>query len=145
MAIPILGSVLEGIFGSVKDLASEVIVDKDKKAEILFKIKELEDKAGARLHEELMGQIETNKVEAAHPSIFVAGWRPAIGWVGATGLAYSFVIAPFLDIWLSVPELDTGTLMTLVLSMLGIGAQRSFEKVKGVDTGGVSRLGPKTQ
>ncbi len=134
MAIPILGSILGGIFSSVKDLASEAITDKDKKNEILYKIKELEDRAGERIHEELMGQIEINKVEAAHSSIFVAGWRPALGWCGATGIAYSFIVAPFLDIWLSVPELDTGTLMTLVLAMLGIGAQRSFEKVKGVAT-----------
>ena len=141
--IPILGDILKGVFGTVKDLASEVIVDKDKRNEILFKVKELEDKADSRLHDELMGQIDVNKQEAAHPSIFVAGWRPAIGWVGAIGLGYSFVIAPFISIFTTVPELDTGSLMTLVLSMLGIGAQRTYEKVKGVATESVSKLGPK--
>ncbi len=130
MGLPIIGDILN----AVKDLASEVIVDKDKKADILFKIKELEDKANERSHQELMGQIDVNKEEAKHSSIFVAGWRPALGWTGATGIAYSFIVAPFLDIWLNVPELDTGTLMTLVLAMLGIGAQRSYEKVKGVAT-----------
>ena len=141
--IPILGDILKGVFGTVKDLASEVIVDKDKRNEILFKVKELEDKADSRLHDELMGQIDVNKQEAAHPSIFVAGWRPAIGWVGAIGLGYSFVIAPFISIFTTVPELDTGSLMTLVLSMLGIGAQRTYEKVKGVATESVSKLGAK--
>lgn len=135
MGIPILGD----IFNAVKDLASEVIVDKDKKNEILFKIKELEDRADERLHEELMGQIEVNKVEAAHPSVFVSGWRPAIGWVGAAGAAYSFVVAPLLEFvcrlfgWTgTMPELDSGQLMALVTSMLGVAGIRTYEKYQGV-------------
>lgn len=141
MGLPIIGDIIT----AVKDLAGEVIIDKDKRNEILFKLKELEDKSNDRLHEELMGQIDVNKTEAAHPSIFVAGWRPAIGWVGATGLAYTFVISPFISIFTTVPVLDTGSLMTLVLAMLGIGAQRTYEKINGVAATGVSRLGPKLQ
>jgi len=87
-----------------------------------------------------MGQLEINKVEAQHASIFVAGWRPAIGWVCVIGLAYNFLFYPMLT-WLvavtgseiNPPELLSENLMELVLGMLGLGALRSFEKWKGVN------------
>lgn len=137
MGIPFIGDLIDG----VKDLISEVIVDKDKRNEINLKLRELEDTALARYHEELMGQIEVNKQEAASGSVFVAGWRPFIGWVSGAGVAWTFVVGPLAE-WVSrlfgwmgkMPELDTGQLMALVLAMLGIGAQRTVEKVKGVST-----------
>lgn len=95
----------------------------------------------AKLDQELMkGQIATNQVEAAHRSVFVAGWRPAIGWIGAIGLGYSFIIEPMAS-WAArvifsyagtFPALSTGDLMWLVAGMLGFGTVRAFEKVKGV-------------
>lgn len=134
MGIPILGDIIDAVGG----LASEFIVDKDKKNELKVRIEELRDKADQRLHDELMGQIEVNKVEAGHASIFVAGWRPFIGWTGGAGLAYSFVLSPFIEFAARIfgytqpmPELDTGQLMTLVLAMLGVGAMRSYDKGKG--------------
>jgi uncharacterized membrane protein (DUF106 family) len=142
MGIPIIGDII----GAVKGLVSEVVVDKDKKNELLVRLKELEDKTDERFHQELMGQIEVNKVEAAHPSIFVAGWRPAVGWISAIGLGWQFVLSPFAETiarwsgWLGqMPAVDTESLMMLVLGMLGIGAQRSFEKFKGVETTVVKR------
>lgn len=87
---------------------------------------------------ESQGQSEINKIEAAHSSIFVSGWRPAIGWVGAIGLGYNFLLYPFLDWFLTLvgvttalPKPDNETLMALVYAMLGIGAMRSFDKWKG--------------
>lgn len=137
MGLPIIGDIID----AVKDLASEVIVDKDKKNEVFVRLEELRDKADQRFHDELMAQTEVNKVEAAHPSLFVAGWRPAVGWVGAIGLGWAFVLSPFAETvsrWFgwtgAMPVVDSGTLLTLILGMLGIGAQRSFEKVKGVET-----------
>lgn len=132
MGIPIIGDII----GAVGKLAGKAIVDKDKRNELNFKLEALKDKADERFHDELIGQIEVNKIEATHSSIFVAGWRPFIGWTGGVGLAYHFVVSPFLDIFIvePMPELDAATLMTLVLAMLGVGAQRSFDKIKGVDT-----------
>jgi len=137
MGIPIIGDII----GAVKDLAGKAIVDKDKKNEILYKLQELEDKADQRFHDELMGQIETNKIEASHSSIFVAGWRPFIGWVGGVGLAYTFVLSPFIELIArargfvgEMPMPDANQLMTLITAMLGVGAMRSYEKVKGVAT-----------
>lgn len=137
MAIPILGDIISG----VKDIVSEVIVDKDKRIEINYKLQELEAQAEIRLHEELMAQAEINKVEAANESVFVSGWRPFIGWVGGFGVAWTFVISPIAE-WISrlfgwagkMPELDTGQLMALVTAMLGVAGYRTYEKVKGVAT-----------
>lgn len=137
MGIPIIGDIIDAVGG----LVSEVVVDKDKKNELQVRLKELADKADERFHEELMGQIEVNKVEAAHSSIFVAGWRPAVGWISAVGLGWQFVLAPFTETvakWFgwtgTMPVVDTESLMMLILGMLGIGAQRSFDKMKGVET-----------
>jgi len=137
MAIPIIGDVIS----AVKDIVGEVIVDKDKRIEINYKLQELEDKAQERLHEELMAQAEINKVEAANASVFVSGWRPFIGWVSGAGVAWTFVVGPVAE-WGSrlagwrgaMPELDTGQLMALVTAMLGVAGYRTFEKVKGVET-----------
>lgn len=137
----ILGKILSEIASPITDLISEVVVDKDKKNELNYKLQELINEADQRYHEELMGQIEVNKVEAAHASLFVAGWRPFIGWVGGVGLAYSFVLAPFIEFIArangyvqEMPMPEAGTLLTLVLAMLGVGGMRSFDKLQGTDT-----------
>jgi hypothetical protein len=86
-------------------------------------------------------QAMTNIEEAKHASVFVAGWRPAIGWVCAVGLGYHFLMFPFAGLIATVidPEIilprlvDVGELMTLVLSLLGLGAMRTVEKSKGVN------------
>ena len=134
----LLGGILGDLISPIKDILGEVIVDKDKKNEIEFKLQEIVDKADERYHEELMGQIEVNKVEAQHASLFVAGWRPFIGWTGGVGLAYSFVLAPFIEFIArangytqDMPLPDASQLMVLVTSMLGVGAMRSYDKQKG--------------
>jgi hypothetical protein len=81
---------------------------------------------------QMSAQIEVNKVEAAHKSLFVAGWRPAIGWICGFALLYSTIVSPILGIWLEVPEVDTSLLTTVLMGMLGLGAMRTFEKTKGV-------------
>ncbi|WP_051605568.1 3TM-type holin [Sediminibacter sp. Hel_I_10] len=88
-----------------------------------------------------MLQVELNKVEANHKSIFVAGWRPFIGWVCGSALAYNFILQPLLEFVLSAsgvtvspPELEIGQLITIVLGMLGMAGYRTYEKYKSVDT-----------
>lgn len=84
-------------------------------------------------------QAAINQVEAGHASIFVSGWRPFIGWVCGAGLAWAFVVAPMAG-WLLpavgatvvLPVLQMEYLLELVVAMLGLGALRSFEKLKGV-------------
>lgn len=90
----------------------------------------------------VQGQLDTNKAEAASPSIFVAGWRPFVGWVCGTGFGVQFVIGPLAE-WgsgllghpVKFPPMDLGTMMPLLLGMLGLGGMRSAEKINGVNSG----------
>lgn len=86
------------------------------------------------------GQLEVNKVEAAREGIFVSGWRPFIGWTCGGAFAYKFVLAPFIvlildamGIHLILPVLDFTEMSTVLLGMLGLGAMRTTEKIKGVN------------
>ena len=79
-------------------------------------------------------QTKINEIEAQHRTVFVAGWRPFIGWVCGVALAYNFVIRD-LFIWALKPEivppaLQMEHLMTVLLGMLGLGGLRTYEKVK---------------
>lgn len=84
-----------------------------------------------------LAQIDVNKTEAAHGSIFVAGWRPAIGWICAAALAYSYMIVPLVGFALTMagkpvpkwPVLDNN-LWELMFGMLGMGALRSWDKAQ---------------
>ncbi len=78
-------------------------------------------------------QVEINKIEAGHRSLFVAGWRPFIGWVCGLGLANAFLVTPFLDAYLpgTSVSLPTEIMMEVVVAMLGLGALRTVEKLSG--------------
>jgi len=80
-----------------------------------------------------MAQIELNKIEAAHRNIFVAGWRPFIGWVCGVGLVNMFLINPWIQ-WftgLEGPNLPENIIMELVFALLGLGTLRTIEKIQG--------------
>jgi len=82
----------------------------------------------------MTAQTEINKVEAASPSIFVSGWRPAIGWVCALAMCYQYFARPFLTAFypvLTFPGLDDN-LWQLMMGMLGLGGLRTFEKSQGI-------------
>lgn len=88
-----------------------------------------------------LGQLAVNEAEARAESVFVSGWRPFIGWVCGSALAWSFVAGPLLTWCLAaagaeappLPELDSGALMPVLLGMLGLGGLRTFEKVQGAN------------
>ena len=81
-----------------------------------------------------MAQVEMNKIEAQHRSVFVAGWRPFVGWVCGVGVLNLVLINPWIQ-WIADkpgPELPAQTIMQLTLGMLGLlGTMRTVEKVKG--------------
>jgi len=122
-------SILSSLIGPATSLLDKVIEDKDEKNRIAFELSTLAERHATELAK---GQMEINKVEAAHKSLFVAGWRPSIGWCCSLGLLYHVLIAPIAGIWVEVPEIDPSLLMTTMTGMLGLGAMRSYEKTRGV-------------
>ena len=119
------GSSVDPVSAVFKGLDSLVTSDEEREQLELLKIKALQEPGKL--------QVELNKIEAAHRSRFVAGWRPAIGWVCAVGLLFPFIINPLLQ-WFTDkpgPQLPLDALLELVLAMLGLGALRTIEKLKG--------------
>ena len=127
-----VGSVFTGIREAV---TGKKIEDPAEQAKIMLAIDQIE--AGLK-----KAQMDVNKTEAQHKSIFVAGWRPFIGWSGGAAIAYNYIVQPLLYVALAannvvvqMPVLDIGTLMILVTGMLGFGGLRSFDKKNGVSNG----------
>lgn len=87
---------------------------------------------------QVIAQLEINMMEAQHPSIWVAGWRPFYGWVGGVAFGYSTIVQPVLvwygtaKGWPTPPEINMDLLWVVITGMLGIGGLRTFEKTKGV-------------
>ena len=137
---------LTAIFELGKTAIEKIWPDPSKRADELFKLEQLKQQGDlAKLQAEvslMLGQIEINKVEAQHPSVFVAGARPAVMWIGAFGLAYAAVIEPIARFMARVvfeyngefPALDTTITMQVLFGILGLGAYRTYEKTKEVQT-----------
>ena len=120
---------ISALIGPVSAILDKVIPDKDLREKLSHEIATMAERHSQA---QVMAQLEVNKAEAAHKSLFVAGWRPACGWVCISALAYSTIISPILGIWVTVPDVDTSLLTTVLMGMLGLGAMRTFEKTKGV-------------
>jgi hypothetical protein len=91
---------------------------------------------------QMQAQTDTNKAEAGNGSVFVAGWRPFIGWVCGGAFAWTFVLGPMVSyaaklagITVQLPVLDLSELTPVLLGMLGLGAMRTVEKVNGIKAG----------
>jgi len=131
-----VADIVKGLIGPVTGLVSEFIEDKDKAAALAHEVATM---ASTQAHAVALAQIEVNKVEAGHKSIFVAGWRPAIGWTCVIAFFLNFVFFP-LGVFISVvisnpveaPPLDMATMMPVLLGMLGLGTMRTIERTQGV-------------
>lgn len=125
------------LVGPVSSLLEKVVPDKNQAAKLAHEIATMSE----RHHQELMkSQLEVNKVEAAHSSIFISGWRPACGWVCVLGMAGNFMVIPFtnfilalLSIDVTVPLIPLDTMLPVLMGMLGLGAMRTYEKKSGVN------------
>lgn len=121
----------------VSNLLDKVVADKDQKAQLAHEIATMAERHAQEL---ARGQIEINKAEAQSRNLFIAGWRPFVGWSCGLALFWHFLGLPvtlFITGWLGVehpplPEFDMESLMTVLLGMLGLGGLRTFEKFKGV-------------
>jgi len=137
----LFAGLLKAALGPIMDGILRLIPDKNERA----RAKEMfEGQMLTAMTALVQGQLDINKAEAQHASIFVAGWRPFIGWVCGIALVWNFIIQPLL-LWVAwmipelgidmstAPKLDSGELMTVLLGMLGLGGLRTYEKRLGVD------------
>jgi len=128
---------IQALIGPVTGLLDKFIEDKDTKNKLAHEIATMSER---HMQEQIMGQLEINKAEAQHRSIFVAGWRPFLGWGLAFAMIWHFVIAPivifgFAYAGMTAPDLpvfDMDSLLTVLLGMLGLGGLRTVEKIKKV-------------
>ena len=128
---------LSALLGPATQLLDKFVEDKDKKNELAHEIATMAERHAQELAK---GQLEINKAEASHRSIFVSGWRPSVGWVCSIAMAYHFVLQPLIVFGVTVagvaipelPKFDMNSLMTVLMGMLGLGGLRTFEKTKGL-------------
>lgn len=131
--IGLIGAILP----SVMEVAGRFLPeDKEKRAAAE---REIEAQLTMHLAKIDLAQLEINKTEAAHRSIFVAGWRPFIGWSCGVALAWNYIAQPVLVFALAqtgnlvdLPALDMSQMMPVLMGMLGLGGLRTFEKYKSV-------------
>ena len=128
---------LSALLGPATQLLDKFVEDKDKKNELAHEIATMAERHAQELAK---GQLDINKEEAKHRSIFVSGWRPSVGWVCSIAMAYHFVVQPLIVFGVTVagveipelPKFDMNSLMTVLMGMLGLGGLRTFVKTKGL-------------
>jgi hypothetical protein len=130
-----LGGLLGGQGGALKTISKvvdELHTSEDEKLDKKILMQRIQQKLAEK-------QLDVNAKEASHRSIFVAGWRPAIGWCGAGALFFEFILSPCIEWYakfagmnISAPDIETGPLLAIVTSMLGVASLRSYEKSKGL-------------
>ena len=134
-AVKAAGPLLGGLF----DLVDKLFTSDEERASAKQKILELQAQGQ-------LSQISVNMKEAEHPSLFVSGWRPAVGWICVLAMGWTYLLYPMFVSLVSfvagingvkvdfsgIPVADMNTMMPVLLGMLGLGAMRSFEKHKGV-------------
>ena len=128
---------IESLIAPVTGLLDKFIPDADERNRLAHEIATMSER---HAHELARGQIEINKVSAAHKSMFVAGWRPFVGWTCGVALAWHFVGQPLAVFVIAIagvetpplPVFEMESLLTVLLGMLGLGGLRTFEKTKNV-------------
>ena len=128
---------IQALIGPIASLLGKFIPDADTKNKLAHEISTMAENHAVELAK---GQLEINKAEAQHRSLFVAGWRPFLGWCLSFALAWHFIFAPFIIFvcafsGMEIPELpffDMESLMTVLLGMLGLGSLRTVEKIKNI-------------
>ena len=127
---------ISALIGPISSILDKVVPDKDLKEKLSHEIATMAERHAQELAK---AQLEVNKVEAAHKSLFVSGWRPAVGWCCVLGMFGNFILIPLTNFVLAlsavevtIPLIDLQTMMPVLMGMLGLGAMRSYEKVNQV-------------
>ena len=129
-------SLIPGLLPLVGDVLDRFFPDKEKAEQAK---REIESQFTDHLARIDLAQLEVNKEEAKSRNVFIAGWRPFIGWTCGLALCWTYILQPIAQFVLAqtghlidLPGLDMSTMMPVLLGMLGLGGLRSFEKFKGV-------------
>lgn len=128
---PILDAVVGGLIGTVGKVADDLFTSDEERMRAEL------DSYNAETGR-LQGQVDINKIEAAHTSLLVAGWRPFIGWICGIAFAYAAVFEPLMRFVSAVlfgysgafPAIDTMLTLQILFGILGLGVMRSFDKKK---------------
>ena len=130
-------NLIDRLINPISTLLDKVIPDKDLKEKLAHDIATMAERHS---HDIIKAQIEVNKTEAAHKSLFVSGWRPAVGWTCCLGLAGNFLKIPFSNFVMAlagsdivIPLIDVSTMMPVLMGMLGLGTMRTVEKINNVE------------
>lgn len=128
------------IIHEVGETIRKIVPDADKRLDIEVQLQQLQQNLQ-------LAQIDVNKTEASSSNIFVAGWRPSIGWVCSAALAYTWILAPLIQYGVNLtgahtalPVLPPDSIFPVVTAMLGISVSRTVEKVSGVSTGQLGNI-----
>lgn len=138
-------ALLDFLVGPVMDIVNKLIPDPAAKAQAQLQLLQLQQSEEFKEIDAAIQtaklQTDTNAIEASNSNLFVAGWRPFVGWICGLGLFYQ-VFGLQLLAWICalnhwpVPQsADVGTLITMLGGMLGLGAMRTVEKTKGINSG----------
>jgi hypothetical protein len=125
------------LINQIGQAVRQVLPNPEAQRDFDLKIMELAAKAEEQETQLALGQIEINKIEAGSSNLFVAGWRPFIGWTGGVALGYTWIVSPLLKAIFGLdelPALDADAIWPIIAAMLGLGTMRSFEKSRGVAT-----------
>lgn len=127
---------IELLVGPISALLARIVPDKSERDKLAHEIATMAER---QAHDQVMAQIEVNRTEAAHNSLYVAGWRPFIGWSCGIAMAFNYVGVPLVETAsvlygtpLALNPLDLEVMMPVLLGMLGLGGMRSYEKRNGV-------------
>lgn len=120
---------LESLIGPVSGLIGKFVQDKDQAAQLAHDIATLSER---HAQEQVLAQLAINK-EEAKGNWFQSSWRPLTGYVCVLGFAVNFLVSPIAaGFGVVIPQADTGTMMPVLMGLLGLGGMRSFERVKKV-------------
>ena len=127
---------IDRLISPISNLLDKLIPDKDLKEQLAHDIATMAERHS---HNIIKEQIEVNKIEASNKSLFVSGWRPAVGWTCCLGLAGNFLVIPFSNFVMAlagsdivIPLIDVSTMIPVLMGMLGLGTMRTIEKINNV-------------
>lgn len=119
-----IGTTVESI-GNVVDKFVETPEEKKAAEIVMMKLMQEPDRL----------QVELNKIEAGHRSVFIAGWRPMVGWLCCGALGWGWIVLPILKVFMPeqpMPQIATNESISLIMALLGMGALRTYDKSKGL-------------